>query len=630
MFPRFLKLVLCVLCVSTFCVSSIDAESVFYDFANIDGFDQWGNKYQEHVVEYTDGAITFRRANHQSGSNAVIKNIPVVNKADNSSNNDILFVLKGDGYIRHLEFTCRQWGSKEITVSLHTSTDRGATFTDTKISTTISGTDSILVANDLKKINAVKFTFNNKNQVGIASLSFDLVKHESIPSHAVRYYVNGELMRQDSIKEGDSFRLPEPANVPDGVSFMGWTTTPMEGKQDFPPSMVRESEMDTSDMAFYAVFATQEVVEENCWQKMSVTELFANRKNGIYAITTADGYAFDGNIVISSKKYFDAEITAEAFVFDENGIAAVAPEGTCELKLSFDEGDQVVIQNEATNQVLSTMGGSRTLTWVEAENNHAPSWYLYDRNLRSNNQDACYLRTYVYNKSIRAYAGALGDSICFVYKVGSSYRDYCTTVKNQPNSTTVVIADCGYTTICLSYPAVIQEKASLYALRCVDEKGLYFAQVDTLMAGKGYLVQGVAGDTIALTEVFESSAHKDNLMDGVVERTLCNSLLLQGSGEYAYPWILAKDGTFKRYTGEYIPAGKAYVDGVLIQSLKSDESANALRIHFEGEETAGVRSLTDEEKREVSYYNLQGQRIVRPTHPRTLYIERGKRKSLMK
>ncbi|MBP5344851.1 MAG: hypothetical protein J6Y99_01415 [Bacteroidales bacterium] len=201
------------------------------------------------------------------------------------------------------------------------------------------------------------------------------------------------------------------------------------------------------------------------------------------------------------------------------------------------------------------------------------------------------------------------------------------TLYKKVHTTQVTIADCGYTTVCLPYNAKAQDGVQAFALRNVDEKGMHFSPVDILIAGKGYVLQGTAGTEVELSEVLEPSLDTINLMSGVVTRTLRESITYQGTGEYAYPWILAKDGTFKRYVGEYIPAGKAYVDGALIQKMKSS-AANAFRIIFE-DETTGLSQLNEESKA-PAYYNLQGQRVAQPTRSGAIYIERGNRKFIVK
>ena len=202
------------------------------------------------------------------------------------------------------------------------------------------------------------------------------------------------------------------------------------------------------------------------------------------------------------------------------------------------------------------------------------------------------------------------------------------TLYKKVHTSQVTIADCGYTTVCLPYNAKVQDGVQAFALRDVDEKGMHFSPVDTLIAGKGYVLQGTAGAEVELSEVLEPSLDTINIMSGVVTRTLRESITYQGTGEYAYPWILAKDGTFKRYVGEYIPAGKAYVDGALIQKMKSS-AANAFRVIFE-DETTGLSQLNEESKAPAYYYNLQGQRVAQPTRSGAIYIERGNRKFIVK
>ena len=151
-----------------------------------------------------------------------------------------------------------------------------------------------------------------------------------------------------------------------------------------------------------------------------------------------------------------------------------------------------------------------------------------------------------------------------------------------------------------------------------------------MAAHKGYLLKGVAEQTYQLTEVLEAVAPSTNLLKGVVERTATSALGLQGTGDFAYPWILAKDGLFKRYTGEFIPAGKAYVDGALLQDISN--SANMMRVIFETEEIGqetGLNQLENKAEASAIYYNLHGQRLTQPRSG-SLYIERGNRKVIVK
>ena len=246
-----------------------------------------------------------------------------------------------------------------------------------------------------------------------------------------------------------------------------------------------------------------------------------------------------------------------------------------------------------------------------------------------------YLRDY--NNLLRTYSGSgYGSDIAFVRKGQAvSYSDYCTLVhtETQPLRTEVTIADCGYTTVCLSYNAVVDPEAQLYSLRKIDQAGLHFSPTDTLLAKQGYVLQGSAGATYQLTEVTEPCLDTPNLLCGVVEATFCQDLDLQGQGDYAYPWILAKDGQFKRYVGESIPAGKAYLDGALLENLSINSNSAPLRVLFDSsddDQSTALDTLNDKTLTTPCYYNLQGKRISRPTQKTLLIDCRGRKIAICK
>ena len=133
-----------------------------------------------------------------------------------------------------------------------------------------------------------------------------------------------------------------------------------------------------------------------------------------------------------------------------------------------------------------------------------------------------------------------------------------------------------------------------------------------------------------MTEILAAWNDTINILRGVIADTEVSSLGIQGTGDFAYPWILAKSGTFCRYTGSYIPAGKAYLDGALLQDLQV-ENANALRIFFESlddNQHSGLNELNNESE-SAQYFNLNGQRVAQPVRPGTLYIQRGNRKVVL-
>lgn len=137
------------------------APVVTYDFSKI-SFEGWTSSYARHVVEYDNATVTFTNASKQTGT---ITDIPV------TKGSDITVVMKEGNVINSLTLLTKQWSDKKNTVTLHTSTDGGKTYTDTKI-TANQGTP--LSASNLGEANAVKFTFSSSsNHIGIAALSLN-------------------------------------------------------------------------------------------------------------------------------------------------------------------------------------------------------------------------------------------------------------------------------------------------------------------------------------------------------------------------------------------------------------------------------------------------------------------------
>jgi len=420
---------------------------------------------------------------------------------------------------------------------------------------------------------------------------------------------------------------------------MGWTTDALDGKQPLPPALVKSVVMANKDVLFYAVWATATVDASSNWHQVTVDEVVSITEPDTFAIVNTQGHAFNGVIVKSKKeaKVGDGQMTETTFSFDEQGRAVDAPARTCLLVFSPKKGTQgIEIKRASDSKILyAKTYTSGNLSWTKSTEGF---WMKDDKTgllVYSGTALVTYLRDY--NNLLRTYSGAgYGTDIAFVRKGQAvSYSDYCTLVhtETQPLRTEVTIADCGYTTVCLSYNAVVDPEARLYSLRKIDQAGLHFSPTDTVLAQQGYVLQGSAGATYSLTEVTEPCLDTLNLLCGVVEATFCQDLDLQGQGDYAYPWILAKDGQFKRYVGASIPAGKAYLDGALLENLLHDSHSASLRVFFNASDDnlpTGIDSCNDDKTlTSPCYYNLQGQRIGQPTAKGWL-IERHGRKLILR
>lgn len=128
-------------------------------------FSSWTNSYTSHTASYEDATVTFSSANKQSGT---ITDCPV------TKGKDVTIVMKDNRSLKSFALTLKQWTTKAQTVTLHYSTDGGATYVET--STTSS--NFALAAEVPEGTNAIKFTFSTSNQVGIVSceLTFDIAQ----------------------------------------------------------------------------------------------------------------------------------------------------------------------------------------------------------------------------------------------------------------------------------------------------------------------------------------------------------------------------------------------------------------------------------------------------------------------
>jgi len=135
-----------------------DTKTFDFKFETI-GSDGWSNSYAKHSYEYTEGTVKFTAASKQTGT---ITTMPV------TKGQPVEFVMKEGYTISAATFTCKQWGSKAQTITLHYSTDGGDNYTSTDITS-----NNFAISSDVlpEGTNAVKITFSStSSQIGVESL----------------------------------------------------------------------------------------------------------------------------------------------------------------------------------------------------------------------------------------------------------------------------------------------------------------------------------------------------------------------------------------------------------------------------------------------------------------------------
>ena len=246
-----------------------------------------------------------------------------------------------------------------------------------------------------------------------------------VPTYTYTWMVNGAEVKKSVLKAGAAVEAPaNPENI-DGKVFTGWVTTATVDA-NVAPTYATIDATAKANTTYYAVFATLKQGAGEKWVKKTASEITVE---GVYALITKDGKAFNGEI-----KNGDGQSTAAIFVFDKNNEATSAPKGTCELTF-VKKGEGYSIYRDGTEKykyLYSEASKSGSLKWAVVEQNY---WY-YDETKGSwaykvKDTETAYLNVYNTNNTFRTYYQAGSTSpVYFAQKVaGAGYADFTTIVK---------------------------------------------------------------------------------------------------------------------------------------------------------------------------------------------------------
>lgn len=248
-----------------------------------------------------------------------------------------------------------------------------------------------------------------------------------LPKYTYTWSVNGKVAQTSTITEGEAVVPPADPEPIGGKVFTGWVTTPTVDAAT-APTYATTDETAKANTTYYAVFATQTAGADK-WERMAAEEV---EDGGVYALVTPSGNAFNGEIVNGHGR-----ATNGAFEFNDENVAATAPEGTCEL--TFVKSENAVkdgkvgfrMLNETTGKYLSSLKNySGNLSWKPSEDSY---WYSVNAGRWFYDANATYLR--VYNSSFRTYENSRNEEVLFVQKVkGVAYADF-TTIVTPPEVT---------------------------------------------------------------------------------------------------------------------------------------------------------------------------------------------------
>lgn len=443
------------------------------------------------------------------------------------------------------------------------------------------------------------------------------VKLTVAKKNSVTWNVNGNGYTEGNptteVVEGEKVEvLPTaPASI-GGLVFMGWTNEAVTS-QEAAPAVLFTSAADapavTADATYYAVFASQSGSMK--WKKVS----FANVDEGIYALITPDGHAFNGKIASGH-----GQATADAFIFDKSGVATSAPEGTLEVILSAKAGGYTMF-NADKGYLYAKEAKSGNLDWDTKESGN----WLYKEGQKEDNwlydSNKAYLRCY--KNTFRTYGYGAYDSISFVKKVSDiSYSNYTTSAETLPLR---AFDGKNHFATFSSDKAVKFVDATVYAVGVNDDR-LILTEVESkqVPANTGVLLKS-AGTEATYSVIGSAPAIENNLLcasveegqttaaDGTTEGYSFFKLSYNQAGEnekLGFYWAKENGAPFVS------KAGLAYL------AVKTADVAAVKGFSLFDMET-GISKVSGSAAGNGVIYDLQGRRVEHAV--RGLYIVNGRK-----
>lgn len=272
-----------------------------------------------------------------------------------------------------------------------------------------------------------------------ASETYNVTVKE-IPSYTYTWMVNGAEVKKSVLKEGAAVEAPaNPENI-DGKVFTGWVTTATVDA-NVAPTYATIDATAKANTTYYAVFATLKQGAGEKWIKKAASEI---TEEGVYALITKDGKAFNGEIIDASGSTAvkgNGKSTTDAFIFDSNNEATSAPKGTCELTFVKNGEGFKMLNADKTQCLYSYQNAKECLSWNAAEKENS-YWFFYDNNWTYKQSATTYTYLRVYNSTFRTYPkNSSNEDMYFAQKVaGAGYADFTTIVKTAEVTTLANLA----------------------------------------------------------------------------------------------------------------------------------------------------------------------------------------------
>lgn len=462
-------------------------------------------------------------------------------------------------------------------------------------------------------------------------------------NHNITWKVNGSTYSVGSpttvVADGEKVaQLPTPPSDVEDNKFVGWTTTEITSKQSSAPSVLftsaSEAPIVTSDAVYYAVYASQD--GPATWKKLKVSDV---KEEGVYALITSGGFAFNGIIKEDGKSYY----CKTNFSFNNSNIATSAPEDVCELTLKK-SGDGFSMYNAKYGYLYATAKSSGKLAWHDTETSY---WSYTNFNWVYNNCGA-YLRCYTNTATgyFYTYGRNIGIDLYFAQKISSA--SYTTTLGATPTYTAKAIslkaetADAHWATFSCSEPTFFPEAVAVNAITVAEgtittnndvfEHSSAVTIGDATLSGvyvpanTGVLIKSADADATCYVVANKTVAALQESQN-MLKPALVGGGVFSPAADYTYYKLAYNDFSSRTGLGFYYGAdagGAFYVKAETAYLAVPTAIAEGAKAFVLDGETTAINGISTRNDHAEAVYNLNGQRVVSMAKP-GLYIVNGKK-----
>ena len=407
------------------------------------------------------------------------------------------------------------------------------------------------------------------------------INFEAIPTHSVTWSVNGAETSEEVV-EGKAITFPaDPADL-GGKTFMGWTETAIAGTTDVAPTFVTSATMGTSDLKYYAVFAT------GTSGVVTITDNLTNALIGISGTSYSDWTGKqDQSDAVYAGSSAGGNDAVQLRASNNSGIISTKSGGKVKkITVTWNS-------NTAADRTLDIYGNNTAYTATSNLYSSATRGTKLGSIINGTSTELIVTDDYEYI-GLRSNSNAMYfDNIAIEWESGgTTYSGYCTSI-----TVSATISDAGYATFSNASAVDFSSNAGLSVYYVSSTAGNKAEMVEIgskkVPANTGVLLKGATGNyNGAVTTGVDPLV--GNLLFACVDgydATVDNEIYILANGTSGVGFYPIKGGTS-------LGAGKAYIGG-------GDVNAKCLTLSF-GSETTAINGVE-----EVAPANVKTRKVVK-------------------